>query len=209
MEAETDQVSKAHQPFHTNNAILAFCLWRAGVPFWEPKQPCMVVYTLDMIRKFVDGRGEPVFKGWDFDTPVVKEAHKRGFLGRVTYIFIPTERLKTLLMAFKDQEEKLREAIPVADIVKTVVTVWSDGMMEDDEALLRLACIDLKTRVEFMELWRKQVPCIEAPNEGEVVKTQGVIQTKDGPRVAEIYDHPGVRVMSVNASKETRERLGL
>jgi hypothetical protein len=206
-----ETINTAYQPFHTTNAILAFCLWRAGVPFWTPEEPCKVVYSIDIIRKFVNGAGKPIFEGWELKK-ATEAAHKRGLRGRVVYIFRPTIRLSELLKSFTDQEKGLaRDDISVEAIIKGIVARWFDGKMENDEALLRLACVDLKTRVEFMELWTKQVPCYEIPNEGEVTKTnEPFVRPSDGKTVmSELYEHPGMRVVSVNASKETLEHLGL
>jgi hypothetical protein len=204
-----EQISSAHQPFHTTNAILAFCLWRAGVPFWTPEQPCWVIYNLEMIRKFVNGAGKPIFEGWDLKK-AIEAAHKRGLRGRVIYIFRPTIRLQELLKSFRDQEQGLaRDDISVEAIIKEIVAQWFDGKIENDEALLRLACVDLKTRVEFMDLWMKMIPMMEVPNEGEVTRNREWIETKHGPRLADVYDHPGLRAVSINASEETLKHLGL
>lgn len=206
-----ETINAAYQPFQTTNAILAFCLWRAGIPFWTPEQPCVVVYNLEIIRKFVNAAGKPIFEGLELKK-AADAAHKRGLRGRVVYIFRPTIRLSELLKAFNDQEKGLaRDDITVEAIIKEIVAQWFDGKIENDEALLRLACVDLKTRVEFMELWTKQVPCYEVPNEGEVTKRrEPFIRPSDGKLAeSEVWEHPGMRIVSVNASKETLEHLGL
>jgi hypothetical protein len=207
---QKEEISAAIQPYYTDNAILAFCLWRASIPFWEPKQPCIVLYNLDIIRKFVDGKGDPIFKGWDLE-PAIEAAHKRGLRGHVLYVFRPTIRMKDLMEAFREQERILaRDDITVESIIKTIVDSLSSGDIESDEALLRLACVDLKTRIEFMELWRKQVPMMWVNNEGEVEELDEIFIDKEGnAQQSKVFDHPGFKIRSINASKATRERLGV
>lgn len=161
------------------------------------------------MRKFKNGNSEPVFKGWELEKAIL-EAHKRGMMGQVLYVFRPTIRLQALCDAFRNQESELARAdVTVEGLIKEIINAFSDGKCEVDEVLLRLACIDLKTRVEFMELWRKQIPMRRVINEGEVEEHQEMIETKDGPRLARVFDHPGFKIMSLNVSKATRERMGL
>ena len=59
--------SDKRSPFTTTNAILAYCLNLAGVPFENDARPCRVIYSEEIIKKFVNGSGEPIYKGWELD----------------------------------------------------------------------------------------------------------------------------------------------
>ena len=195
-------------PFYTTNAILAYCLHLAGVPWYENNKPCKVLYSMAILQKFTDNNGKSLYKGvmnaqgqrWMLEE-ATKDAYKRQLRGHVEFVFQRIPRLQKLLKAYRDQENQLKEGTGyLHDLIAGIVTQFMDG--EQDILTLRLACIMLKMRPGFMDLWTHQVPCMVIPNEGEVTREE---LPDGGYRI----NSPGFRIMSVNASKETREALSV
>ncbi len=193
-------------PFHTSNAILAYCLHLAGVPWANDKHPIRVLYSAEILNKFTNGSGEPRYKGWGLEKAVV-DAHKTKRRGHVEYCFESTPRLGKLLKAYRKQCDDLEARDGY--LHELIHDIANQPTTEPDIELLRLACVLLQKRMDFMELWQHQVPLVIIPNTGRIQRTQGVIQTKDGPREARIVTTPGMKIMSVNASEKTRRELGV
>jgi hypothetical protein len=216
------QIKPGEQPYHTTNAILAYCLHLAGVPWNEPgsetkrPRPCRVLYSAAILRKFTDASGRPIYEGqinpatgkrWEFEEGVI-DAHKKGRRGHVEYVFQRVPRLRKLLRAYSDQEKQLEKGEGyVHELVQDLIKQFNE--LEPDIAMIRLACIMLKSRLSFMSLWQYQVPCMMIPNEGEVETHENVVEIKGKLQQVREITHPGYRIMSVNAKKETREHLGV
>jgi len=194
--------------YNTTNALLAYCLHLSGVPWLDQKHPVRVLYSADTLRGFTDVTGKPIYQGWEFEKAVV-DAHKTGRRGHTQYKFQWTPRLKRLLKVYKDQEKSLaKDTGFVHEIVRDLVSQFSS--IEPDVAMMRLSCIMLQSRLSFMDLWRHQVPCMLIPNDGETEWIDEGVQVVDGvPKRVKRMESPGFRIMSTNASKETREHLGV
>jgi hypothetical protein len=195
-------------PFNTQNALLAYCLHLAGVPWENDKHPCMVIYSPEIVKKFTNGSGEPVYKGREWNFALVSEVHKSGWRGHVEFKFAYSPRTKHLLKAYKQQCEYLdaKDGF-LHQLARDLASQFSE--VEPDIALLRLACTILRSRPDFMELWTHQVPCLMVANEGEVNQYETTMDIKDERRQVRAIDHPGFKIVSVNAGKETLAHLGL
>ncbi len=182
-------------PFVTGDGMLAFALYLAGVPLVEGDGWCRNEYTREMLR----GYG---FNGVDIRqaaTAAVK-ANKRG---KVTFYFNQTPRFRKLLSAYTDQEKQLSENGASVDLDKIIAS-----QMEPDEKMIRLSCVVLKLRGEFMNGWKDLIPFITMQGAGRVEKSQFQFRAKDGStRTGTSVSHPGLKAFSANASDETLKRL--
>ena len=179
----------------------------AGSPWADNFQPARVYYSPDILNKFVNAAGEPIYKGWELED-AVKDAYKKGRRGHVEYMFQRHPRLPILLKAFVDQSDYLKNAEGTADSVITAL-VQQAATIEPDVLAVRMACVFLKMRAEFMEIWKVQIPIILIPNVGHIRRSKQTFPTKDGIREGLVVETPGFKVVSMNASKETRKHLGL
>ena len=179
-------------PFHTTDAILAFSLYLAGVPFYEERKPCINIYDENILKR-LGLTGMSIEDG-------VKRALATKKKGHVEYGFKRTPSLNGLLRAYKQQEEYLRDAEGTAvAVVNRLASDLKDGV--NPETVVRLACTILKMRVQFVNIWQQIDPLIRVFNEGEVetVSENGVTKRR----------YPGFRMINLHASKETREKLNL
>ena len=202
------KIKPGESPFSTSNAILAYCLHLAGVPWENETHPVKVLYSEAIMDKFTNGAGQPFYKGWEFEK-AVEHAHKTKKRGHIEYCFAHTPRLSKLLKAYKQQIADLENKDGyLHEIVRDLAGQLTE--IEPDIATLRLACIFLQKRMDFMALWEHQIPLELIPNPGRVRHTRETFIDKHGqPRDAKVITSPGMRIMSINASKETREHLGL
>jgi hypothetical protein len=194
-------------PFNTSNAILAYSLHLAGVPWHNDRYPCKVFYSKPILDKFMNGSGSPYYKGWELEE-AVKHAHKTGRRGHVEFILERVPRLSKLLKAYRDQVAELESRDGFLHELVSELAAKVNGP-DPDIAKVRLYCVILQKRMDFMELWTHQVPRYIIPNPGRVTRSREVIQTKDGPREAIAITSPGMKIISVNASEETRKALGV
>jgi len=200
-------IKPGETPFNTSNAILAYCLHLAGVPWDNDKHPCKVLYPESVLNKFVNGSGQPFYKGWVYEE-AVKHAHKTKKRGHIEYCFAFTPRLGKLLKAYRKQVAELETRDGF--LHEVIAEVANDKSIEPDISTLRQACILLHGRLDFMELWEHQVPCMVIPNPGRVTRSQGTFVDKGGrTRECLTVTTPGMRIVSVNASPETRKALGI
>jgi phage terminase small subunit len=179
----------------------------AGVPWENNNRAAWVFYSPDVLNKFLNGNGEPYYKGWELEKAAA-HAHKSGRRGHVEYVFKKVPRLPILLKAYKDQNDYLEKAEGNADEVVLELAAKA-GITDADVLILRMACIFLKMRSQFMDIWKAQVPIVLIPNSGRVKRSRAMINTKDGVREASVVETPGFRAVSLNASAETRKHLGL
>jgi hypothetical protein len=200
-------ITRAQAPFSTSNAILAYCLHMAGVPWNDPAKPIKLIYSKEILNKFTNGSGEPVYKGWELED-AVRDAHKVGRRGHVEYMFERTPRLEVLLHAYQKQSKELDDSEGFAhDLVMRVS--GNIGTAGWDVTMMKLACIFLKMRVPFMEKWQDMIPWVIIPNEGRVTRGRSTVETKHGDREAMTVSSPGWKMIPLNASKELREKFGL
>lgn len=117
----------------------------------------------------------------------IAEAQRKNLPGQIHYFFERIEGLKEIVAAFYEQQKADTERKP------TEVDV-------DPKIAVRVVCAALSARKEFVNLWREQVPMLMATN--------GVPETVKKDAYEGTITHPGLRIVSANASKATKERLG-
>jgi hypothetical protein len=202
------RIKPADAGYKTTNALLAYCLHLSGLPWLDPRHPVRVLYSKEILDTFINPKtGEPVYKGWEFEKAVI-DAHKTGKRGHIQYKFEHTSRLKWLLKAYKLQEQELETASGyVHEVIAELIAKFAT--LEPDIAMMRLSCIMLKKRLDFMSLWEHQVPCMLIPNEGEIEYIDEQVEIKGQLQNVRTMKHPGFRIMSTNASQSTREHLGV
>lgn len=196
--------SEKDLPFKTGNAILAYCLHLAGVPWHDVNNPIMVIYSPEILNKFTNGEGKPIYKGWEL-REAIKDAHDKGRRGHITYLFKKVPRLSLLLKAYSRQVKDLTEK--TGYLHELVQDVSQDS--EPDIMLVRLACIFLKMRVPFMEKWQDMIPWVIIPNQGRTTRSRGMTETRYGARDTLTESGPGWKMLPLTASKELLEKFGL
>jgi len=194
------KITRGQTPFNTQNAILAYCLHMAGVPWHNPDRPIRVLYSAEILNKFTNGSGEPIYKGWELEA-AVRDAHKKGLRGHNEYVFERVPRLPVLLRAFSDQVDEIEngEGFAHEQVNKATALIGTAGW---DVTMMRLACIFLKMRLPFMDKWRDMIPDIIIKNEGRVRRTTN----PDGGRT---ITSAGFKILPLNASKELKEKFGV
>lgn len=208
-------------PFHTDEALLALCLITAGCEPCNP--PCVNIFDADIIFKLGGGKRDPQSKAvtkpsrfagmniWD----AAQQAWKEGGKGDVHYNIKLTARCAELIKAYRDQCEELKTSDKSSgEVILGIMEYVKAGAMIMDEAILRITCVNLKTRIDFVNFWKQTVPILRVPRKGKSKTIQTTATGKDGKgnqvRVpATRIVGPGVDAISLNASKELRARMGL
>lgn len=195
------------QIFGTSEGLLAFCLYLSGCELADPNQICKHIYTPDILS----GLGLKGEKLWDG----AQRAWTNKARGHVEYSFILTQRTGELIKAYRDQREQLEKSdAKASDMVLEIMRSASAGAMLPDEAILRIACVNLKIRSEFMNAWKEVVPLLKIPAAGKTKRFETTAQTRDGKgRMTTVpakgVEKPGYILISLNASEETKRKLGL
>lgn len=196
-----------NQPFSTSEGMLAFCLYLAGCEFTNPSQPCFNLYD----PQILSGLGLSGEKLWDG----AQLAWKNKARGHVEWSFPLTRRTHELIKAYRDQREQMEKSDGKAsDMVLEIMKSFVARAMLPDEAILRVACVNLKIRAEFMNHWKEVVPLLKIPRKGKVKKFDTTAQGRDmkGNSVtvpAHGVEKPGYDLISLNASPETLKKMGL
>lgn len=158
-------------PFTTGNMALALALQTVGVKLLDVWN----VYDDDLLRRL--------------NKPSAKAAFDAGSPGKVTYFFEQTPALKPLLDAYDECAAKLKDGEELEEIEVTA------------EDTMRVACVVLKKRNEFANLWKGQVPKL-------LISNGDFTTTSDGNGGGSITS-PGFKLISINASAATREKMGV
>lgn len=183
---ESQHFGPHNQPFTTQDALLAACLYFSGVPFWDERWPCIHRYNAGILNKLG-------YSGLPLEEAANKAfaARKRG---NIEYVFKWPKELPALVKAFHDEESKVLKgegtaAQRLSEIMELNVS--------PEERLVRISCLMLKMRVQFMRLWESVTPRLRigGPGKGE---TQGNV-TRYGPW----------KDIPLNASKELKQKMGL
>lgn len=200
-------MNPADEPFHTQEAILAFCLDIAGCEFADPNRPCINLFDADILGK-LSYRGKPLWEG-------AQEAWKDARKGHVEYVFRMTPRLLDLVRAYREQAAEIEKPGGNATaIVIGLLGAWKSGAILDDEALLRIACVNLKTRIDFVNIWKAMVPMLRVQRKGKSTTTEGTASVPAPGGTAKIVPSrtvksPGWELISLNASPELRKAMKL
>jgi hypothetical protein len=176
------------QPFRTQDALLAACLYFAGVPFFEPLQPCVHRYNADILKRF-GYSGIPLEEA-------AKKAHAEHKRGNIEYLFKRPKELRDLIKAFHEEEQHVTKGSGTAAERLSVIMALEN--IEPEERIIRIACLLLKMRLQFMRLWETQIPRLRIQNVGAPE------DIGDG-----ITRYPGWKEIPLNASDELKKKMGL
>lgn len=192
-----------NQPFSTSEGILALCLYMAGAEFSNPVQPCFHLFDPDILSN-LGYRGDTVWSA-------ARAAWKDRKRGHVEYSFKLSQRTHDLIKVYRSQRKELEDKEGKAsELVIKIVQLANAGAMLPDEAALRLTCVILAIRGEFMNMWKDVVPLLKLPDKGRGVKFETTAVTNAGRTVpAKGIKKPGYKLISLNASEETRRKMGL
>jgi hypothetical protein len=192
-DGQVERLGRSQMPFSTTDAILAFSLYMAGVPFADERRPCINIYDEDILRRmgFV---GVELFEA-------AGVAFNKKKKGHVEYALRRTPDLRRLLNVYTDQVRELNEAEggPV-DLIKRIMAESAGDNMPLDEALLRLACINAKMKTQFMNLWQKRDPIIR-------IRRQGATETTELADGRTRVRKPGFVLVNLHASEKTKRKL--
>jgi hypothetical protein len=207
---EKEKLKPGFSPFVTSNAALAFALYSAGVPFMDPRHPCRNIYTEESVFRIGGGRkdddGNVIrasrYAGLSFEA-AIEQAFSENKKGHVEYYFQRPKGLKKLCEAFAAQEREFNEKDVIgAELLAGIMNKIADGTITQQEGLLRLACVNLKMRSAFMDLWKKQIPMARIDNPGKVV-------SRKLPGGGRRDIHPGFKIVNINLSEQKRKQIGL
>jgi len=197
----------SRQTFGTSEGLLAFCLYLAGCELADPREICKHIYNPEILSNLG-------FKGvqlWG----AAQVAWKEKARGHVEFSFILTQRCGELIEAYREQRKELDESdAKASDLVLKIAQSFAAGAMLPDEMILRIACVNLKTRSEFVNAWKEVVPLLKIPVKGKAERfdTTATAHTQDGRTKivpAKGVKKPGYILVSLNASDETKRKLGL
>ena len=184
-------------PFETENLSLSVTLFTCGVPFPKNEEgkviPLQNIYDGDTLRKMG-------YKGMEIED-AARHAHKSGRPGHLIYNFEPGERLTEVVKAWDDQCKLLANLDKIAETDEEFSKDSTDMPGISPSLVASICCQYAKNRKMFREvLWRQ-------------VRPQFVIYGKFQRQDSK--DHPGFvttgscKLMTVDASPETRKRIGL
>jgi hypothetical protein len=204
-------------PFCTTDAVLANCLRIAGIKEtpWSPRNfyDEEILFTAGGGIKKTDGT---IIRRSRFAGLSVLEAAKKAWSektkGRVEYHFEHSPEIESFCKAYADQTKQIKESDgDASDAIREIMrraagrldeTNPADRIIDEREALLRILCVALKLRIEYVNRWKAVAPTLHVRNPG-AVKTESAA---DGRR-REI--HPGGKFVSLDASEETMRKLKL
>jgi hypothetical protein len=208
-------------PFSTTDAVLANCLRIAGIKEapWSPRNfyDENILFTAGGGLRTKDGS---VTRRSRFAGLSVLEAAKKAWAektkGRVEYHFEHSPEIETFCKAYADQAKRIQESDgdageAIREIMRRAAGRTSPEeaargstveIMDEREALLRILCVALKLRIEYVNRWKEVTPTLH-------VRNAGAVQSVSMPsgRRREVY--PGGKFVSLDASEETMQKLKL
>lgn len=195
------------QPFSTSEAILAYCLYLAGCEFCDDRTPCTNLFDAEILGK-LGYRGE---KLWD----AANAAWQQKAKGHIQFHFKLTPRTGDLIRAYREQAAEIEKSDGKASELIIEIQKRGDlGAFLPDEILLRISCVILKTRGEFMNLFKQMVPLLRIPVEGKAkhFDTTATVKTQTGGNRtvdAKGVQKPGFKIVSLNLSEQKRKDMKL
>lgn len=188
MQSQTHHFGPGNQPFRTQDALLAACLYFAGVPFWETRQPCVHRYNADILNR-LGYSGIPLQEA-------AEKAWASKKRGNVEYLFKWPKEMRRLIKAFHDEERQITKGEGTA--AERLSKIMALENVEPEERLIRVACLLYKMRIQFMRLWESQVPRLRIMNPGEPEELS-----------SNVTRYPGWKEIPLNASDELKKKMGL
>jgi hypothetical protein len=185
-------------PFHTADAVLAFSLYLAGIPFYDDTRPCINIYDENILKRLG-------FVGLELEEGVRRAVAKKK-KGHLEYAFQRTPALSMLLKAYQEQSLALQNDEGTAvDVVHRLLKDLTTETEVSPFTIIRLACVILKMRIKFVNLWQQIVPLIRVFNEGDAVTIEDDMEGSG--RVRRRF--PGFKLVSLNASQATKDKMKL
>jgi hypothetical protein len=188
VDGKTQHFGPGNQAFRTQDALLAACLYFAGVPFWDERYPCIHRYSAEILKRL------------GYNGMALEEAANKAFAARrrgsIEYFFKWPKEMRRLVQAFHDEESHVTRGQGTgAARLKEIMELQN---IEPEERLIRIACLILKMRLGFMRLWEKQIPRLRINNPGQPE------QIRDG-----LTRFAGWKDIPLNASAELKKKMGL
>jgi len=170
-------------PFKTTDAILAMCLRAAGIVEcrWTPRN----VYTADILfiagGGLKDNRDGKVLRRSRYSGLSLIEgaraAWKDRVKGRVEYHFEHSPEIQYFVDCYNDQKKIVEdESVAATDAGEAIRWIMhlaageykevpgvspATKQMDEREAVLRIMCITLKVRPQYVNSWKSVVPVLE------------------------------------------------
>lgn len=189
------------QSFDTREAILALSLALAGCEPLDEKQPCFNLFDEEILSKL--GHRESV---WDS----AHEAWRQKQKGDVGYVFKMTPRLPQLVLAYREQCKQIEDLdMKSGEFILKIYADANAGLMQPDEMILRIACVILKTRVQYVNLWKLMVPLLRVPVVGKSKHFDTTAISAGKTVEAKGVKKPGFQIVSLNISEEHRKAIKL
>lgn len=197
-----NEINPGAQPYSTSDAILAITLFLSGCQPVDPSQPCTNLYDAEILKAFGyhgEKLGEAANQAW-------KDRKK----GHVQYHVVLTERSQYLIKAHRDQMELIEKGEGRAfDMLASILDLFKKGAFAEDEAIMRLACVALKTRGEFVNVWKQMVPLLRIPVEGRAKRFDTTARVEGKVIDVKGVHRPGFKVISLNMTKEHKKEMKL
>lgn len=195
-----NEIQSGEAPFSTQEALLALCLSLAGQEPFDAQQPCFNLYDTEILGR-LGYRGKPLWEA-------ANEAWADKKKGHVEYTFTLTARCSELIKAYREQCSDVEKLDGKAgELIAGIVL--NGGAFLEDEMILRIACVILKTRGEYVNMWKQMIPLLRIPNEGKAKHFDTSIVSKGKIVEAKGVQRPGFKVVSLNASDKTKKAMGL
>lgn len=176
--------------FQTQNTALAVTLATLGVPFATSASgqpaPFLNIYDPGILKRLG-------YTGWNLED-AARDAHKHGRPGIVHYQFQRTPLLEKITAAYNKRHDQISSADFGAAAPPEEIDI-------DPELAARLACQLLKNRSDMIAGWKSAVPMLVIPGN----TSTGSDPTRPGGKVVT----GSCKMISLNATAETRARLGL
>jgi hypothetical protein len=207
------------ETFDTRESLLALCLILAGAEPADPQQPAFNLFDQEILFKIGGGlrdeRTGDIIRASRFSGMKLEEAAsaawREGARGDVGHVLKMSDRLPELALAYREQCRLIDDLDMTSG--QFILKIYADaaaGLMQPDEMVLRIACVILKTRGEFMNVWKKMVPLLRIPNKGKTTHFETTATGAGGKTVpAKGVQKPGFKVISLNMSPERKKEMGL
>lgn len=199
-------IHPGEQPFAISEGILAFCLYMAGAEFSDPRMPVVNRFDPENLSK-AGFKGEKLWAS-------AQRAWKQDTRGHVEYSFKLSQRTHDLIKIYREQRKELQDSDGKGcDLILKIMGKATSGSMLPDEAILRIACVNLVMRTEFFNMWKQSIPFLKVPDVGKPEKfdTTATVQTMSGVKTVQAsgVKKPGYKLVPLNATPETLKKLGL
>ena len=214
-------------PFKTQDAILANCLRAAG--FAETMLSPLNLFDADILFRVGGGSKDKDGKvtkpsryaGLNI-VEAARRAHKEGQRGRVEYHFTHNPEIPKFCRIYTEQcqeiehgENKEDASGKLQDLIRKAGKQEKESSefpgprgscfpdsLDPREVLMRVLCIALKLRIEFVNRWKKQTPYL-------VIRSDATASTQRLPDGGKLESIPGGSLVPITAPDQTFKNLGL